>query len=32
VTTIVGFTERSDSGDLYNSAAVFHAGTVLAGC
>ena len=31
VTTIVGFTEIADTGRLYNSAAVFHKGTVLAG-
>jgi predicted amidohydrolase len=29
VTTIVGFTERSDDGRLYNSAAVFHRGAVV---
>jgi predicted amidohydrolase len=28
VTTIVGFTELSDDGRLYNTAAVFHRGTV----
>jgi len=29
VTTIVGFTELGDGGRLYNSAAVFHRGSVL---
>jgi predicted amidohydrolase len=29
VTTIVGFTELADSGCLYNSAAVFHRGSVV---
>jgi predicted amidohydrolase len=29
VTTIVGFTELAEGGRLYNSAAVFHRGTVL---
>lgn len=29
VTTIVGFTERSAAGRLYNSAAIFHRGAVV---
>jgi predicted amidohydrolase len=30
VTTIVGFTELADGGRLYNSAAIFHRGSVAA--
>ena len=29
VTTILGFTERAGTGELYNSAAVFHRGSVI---
>jgi predicted amidohydrolase len=29
VTTIVGFTEQAESGQLYNAAAVFHRGSVI---
>jgi predicted amidohydrolase len=32
VTTILGFTERTGAGALYNSAAIFHKGSVLAVC